>query len=315
VRHAAHRRRRDWKRQTPVITATLALVAVVVVASLVLWNRRPSVGSSASSTTVATTTSPTSVSTTEPAIHTSQMVKVITALLGTRSGHIEVAVDEVDQHVTMTAGRQLPQAEASVVKVDILAALLATSSRTKTALSVTDQNLAESMIEESNNDSATSLWDAAGGTSGIAKFDSSLGLRHTTPSACVVCAGFPWPGWGLSTTTPLDEISLLRAIFLSDADLNAVNRVAMLHLMESVISTERWGVSTGVVGGATVALKNGWLPLNASSTDWQINSVGWVHGDGRNYLIALFSTGNPNEAYGIQSLNEISQVVWSYSGN
>ena len=64
-----------------------------------------------------------------------------------------------------------------------------------------------------------------------------------------------------------------------------------------------------------MALKNGWLPLNASSTDWQINSVGWVHGDGRNYLIALFSTGNPNEAYGIQSLNEISQIVWSYSGN
>jgi hypothetical protein len=309
VRHAAHRRRRDWKRHTPVVAAALALVAVVVVAGLVLWNRRPSVsiGPSTSSTTVVTTT--------EPVVHSSQMVKAITTLLGTRSGQIEVAVDEVNKHVTLTAGRQLPQAEASVVKVNILAALLTTSSRTNTPLSATDQNLAESMIEESDNDSATSLWDADGGTSGIAKFDSSLGLTHTTPSTCVVCAGFPWPGWGLTTTTPLDEIRLLRAIFFSDTDLDAVNRVTMLHLMESVISTERWGVSTGVVGGATVALKNGWLPLNASSTDWQINSVGWVHGDGRNYLIALFSTGNPNEAYGIQSLNEISQIVWSYSGN
>jgi len=61
----------------------------------------------------------------------------------------------------------------------------------------------------------------------------------------------------------------------------------------------------------TVALKNGWLPLNDANTDWQVNSVGWVHGGGRNYLIAVLSTGNPTENYGIDTINGLSSRVWS----
>jgi hypothetical protein len=318
VRRAAHRRRRNWKRHAPLITATLALVAVLIVAGIVLSSYLTTNATgppTRSTTTVVGTTLPRSTSTTLPAVHSSQMVKALTLLIGTRSGRIEVAVDEVDQRVVLTAGRQLPQAEASVVKVNILAALLAMSSQTNTPLSAADKSLAESMIEESDNDSATALWNAAGGTSGISTFDSSLGLHGTTPSSCVVCAGFPWPGWGLTTTTPLDEVKLLRAIYFGGAGINAGSRSMILHLMESVIPSERWGVSAGVTDGASIALKNGWLPLNATSTDWQINSVGWVHGGGRNYLIALFSTGNPSEGYGIQTLNDLSQIVWSYSGH
>ena len=60
-----------------------------------------------------------------------------------------------------------------------------------------------------------------------------------------------------------------------------------------------------------VALKNGWLPLGAGNSDWQINSVGWVSGDGRNYLMAVLSTGNPSEQYGIDTLNHLGAMVWS----
>ena len=48
--------------------------------------------------------------------------------------------------------------------------------------------------------------------------------------------------------------------------------------MENVAPDQRWGVSGGVPAGVTVALKNGWLPLNDANTDWQVNSVGWVSG-------------------------------------
>jgi hypothetical protein len=61
----------------------------------------------------------------------------------------------------------------------------------------------------------------------------------------------------------------------------------------------------------TVALKNGWLPLDARHSDWQVNSVGWVSGDGRNYLMAVLSTGNPTEQYGIDTLNHLGAMVWS----
>ncbi|MGH3164897.1 MAG: serine hydrolase, partial [Trebonia sp.] len=76
----------------------------------------------------------------------------------------------------------------------------------------------------------------------------------------------------------------------------------------------RWGVSSGVPSGATVALKNGWLPLNAASTDWQVNSVGWVSGDGRDYLIAVLTTGNPTEQYGISTIDALSARAWSALG-
>ena len=33
-----------------------------------------------------------------------------------------------------------------------------------------------------------------------------------------------------------------------------------------------------------------------------MNSIGWVDGTGRNYLIAVLSTGNPSEQYGIDSI-------------
>ena len=62
---------------------------------------------------------------------------------------------------------------------------------------------------------------------------------------------------------------------------------------------------------ATVALKDGWLLLNPSNTDWQVNSVGWVSGDGRDYLMAVLSTGNLSEQYGIDTLNHLGAMVWS----
>jgi hypothetical protein len=59
-----------------------------------------------------------------------------------------------------------------------------------------------------------------------------------------------------------------------------------------------------------VALKNGWLPLNDASTDWQVNSVGWISGAGRDYLVAVLSTGNPTEQYGIDTINGLSSLIW-----
>ena len=87
-----------------------------------------------------------------------------------------------------------------------------------------------------------------------------------------------------------------------------------LSLLKNVTADQRWGVSGGVPAGVTVALKNGWLPLDAAGTDWQINSVGWVSGHGRDYLIAVLTTGNPSEQYGIDTINGLSALVWNSLG-
>jgi hypothetical protein len=50
------------------------------------------------------------------------------------------------------------------------------------------------MIEDSDNPDATALWYAAGGAEGIRTYNAAAGLIGTSPSACVDCPGFPWPG-------------------------------------------------------------------------------------------------------------------------
>ena len=229
--------------------------------------------------------------------------------LAQRSGTVLAAVYDVRTGQSWRLGDGPAQAEASVVKVGILEALL--SGGDGAGLSPDNEGLAEQMIEDSDNDAATSLWYAAGGSAGLAAYDKKVGLTRTTPSACVVCAGFPWPGWGLSTTVPYDQITLLKQLIKPGSVLTAADREYALSLLENVAPAQAWGVSGGVPAGVTVALKNGWLPLNDANTDWQINSEGWVSGDGRDYLISVLTTGNPTEQYGIDTINELSTLLWS----
>jgi beta-lactamase class A len=265
------------------------------------------------STTLETGTTTSVVPTVTTLPQQSQLSQEVNSVLDHREGNIEAAVQNLTTDVTTDFGPESPQDEASVVKVNILATMLSAVSTTL-SLSAQDRTLAQEMIEASDNDAATLLWNAVGGSLGISAFDKRVGLTATTPSPCVECANFPWPGWGLTTTTPLDEIKLLRAVFVDDTYMSAEDRMYQLRLMRSVIPSERWGISYGVPNSVSVALKNGWLPLNNSDTDWQINSVGWVRGDGQDYLVAIFSTGNPNEEYGIQTLDTISSEIWKYIG-
>jgi hypothetical protein len=295
----------------------IACVAVTVAAALVLFLAFRGLGGTHPPLAAGTgpgATSPASGARSGPDVpgsHADPLSGAAASYLAGRSGSVLAAVYDVRSGQSWRLGDGPAQAEASVVKLDILETLLARQAGT--ALSPGDQLLSHSMIEDSDNDAATSLWDEAGGAAGIGAYNDSAGLTGTIPSACVTCAGFTWPGWGLTTTVPQDQLTLLKQLIapgprplLSDAQ-----RSYALSLMENVAPDQRWGVSGGVPAGVTVALKNGWLPLNVANTDWQINSVGWVSGDGRDYLIAVFSTGNPTEQYGIDTISALSSRIWT----
>jgi hypothetical protein len=230
--------------------------------------------------------------------------------VSSRADVVLAAVYDLRTGQTWHLGQGQPQDEASVVKLDVLETLLAERGRSGTGLSASDRTLAEQMIEDSDNDAATSLWYEVGGVGGIRAFNSAAGLADTAPSSCVNCPGFPWPGWGLSTTIPSDQLALLRVLVEPNSLLTPAERSYALSLMQNVTPTQRWGVSGGVPAQATVAIKNGWLPLDSANNDWQINSVGWISGNGRDYLIAVLTTRNPTEQYGIDTIDQLAAMVW-----
>jgi hypothetical protein len=233
------------------------------------------------------------------------------AYLAGRRGRVEVAIYDLSTGQRWTLGQQAPQAAASVVQLEVLQAVLSQRTSQRTVLSLTEQGLTPPMIEQGDNNAATTLWGDVGGAKGMRAFDHKAGLARTSPSNCLQCPGFSWPGWELTTTTPQDQITVLRQLVQPSGVLDQNDQKYALYLLENVTPSQRWGVSGGVPAGVTVALKNGWLPLGAGNSDWQVNSVGWVSGDGRDYLMAVLSAGNPSEQYGIDTLNHLGSMAWS----
>jgi beta-lactamase class A len=300
-------------RWSPGALAATGIVLVVFTAVALIrlphhGHANPQAPAAASARHAAVTASPSPSP--RAAMHGSPLGAAALSYLAARSGTVLAAVYDVRTGQTWSLGQGKPQAEASIVKLDILETLLAQHRADRTVLPARDLPLAQAMIEDSDNDAATSLWDEVGRAAGIGSFNASVRLAHTIPSACVDCPGFPWPGWGLTTTTPVDQIALLRELLQPNAKLTGAQREYALSLMENVTESQRWGVTGGVPSRAEVALKNGWLPLTGADDNWQINSIGWISGDGRNYVMAVLSTGNPTEQYGIDTIDQLSAMVW-----
>jgi hypothetical protein len=223
---------------------------------------------------------------------------VAACLAGTTEDVTAAVYDDVTG-VTSLYRPGIAQEPASIMKVDILATLLAQGQSQGQALTAAEQPLAVNMIEESDDNDAQTLWDTEGGATAVGAFDTAAGLTQTDPDA----AGY----WGLSTTTAADQVQLLRTVVYPNAKLTAASQAYELNLMEHVDSDQAWGVSAGVGSGSTVALKNGWLPLDSGG--WQVNSVGYVDGQGRDYVIAVL-TDDDTEANGINFIQGLSGLIW-----
>lgn len=228
--------------------------------------------------------------------------RAMVSLLAHRSDQVGIAVENLltKQYFWYHPGRR--EQTASIIKVDILETLLRQAMVAHRPLGEETAETAQGMIENSDNDDATDLWNMDGGASGIAAYNAKAGLKDTSPNT----QGY----WGETLTTAPDQIALLKQLVIRHGLLDRASQRYQLGLMSNVESDQQWGVSGGVPSSAQIALKNGWLPINNDGTDWQINSIGRIKGDGRWYLIAVLTTGNPSEAYGIQTIESISALVW-----
>jgi beta-lactamase family protein len=224
----------------------------------------------------------------------------IASFLADQNNGLTAAVFDERNGVTSLYRPEVAEDTASIMKVDILATLLSEAQAQDRALTPEEQELSVEMIEESDDDDAQDLWDAEGGAAAVDRLDAAAGLTDTDPDQ----AGY----WGLSTTTAADQVQLLKAVAYPNSVLTNASRSYELSLMKDVDPDQAWGISAGVSPRATVAIKNGWLPLDAGG--WQMNSIGFVKGDGRDYLVAVLSNGNASEAQGIDTIERLSTLIW-----
>lgn len=254
-----------------------------------------------------------------------------------RQGVVQVALFDNDTGGSygLSTG-EAKQYTASIVKVDILARWLRKLQRRGAIpgdVRYSLRYLMQNMIEHSDNVAATSLFFFGGGCEALTRFNKLIPLKDTK----VACESPTYYGWGNTTTTAADQVDLIkvlaydrpRRVLRDDA------RSYGLELMQSIEPDQRWGVTCGPWGkscdppdhaqpvpGVTVALKNGWKTLPTCSLPipqcpWQVNSVGWVKGQGRDYVLAVLTTEDPvgtgddfGFKYGIDTIQNVSARVW-----
>jgi hypothetical protein len=227
------------------------------------------------------------------------------AYLSSRVGNITIALYDGKTGNTYLYRPGVEEQTASIVKVDILEALLHQYQLSKAPLGEENSYLASLMIEDSDDDAATSLWNEVGGAAGISKYDDLVGLSATVPNS----AGY----WGETMTTALDQVDLVKHLVVANTVLDDASRAYELDLMRHVIPLDSWGITVGPTPSSLVAVKNGWVPIVAGN--WQINTIGYVTGDGRSYVLAVLTNDNPSEFIGIQTVDGISTRVWSELGS
>jgi hypothetical protein len=226
------------------------------------------------------------------------LAAALAPLIKDDGGNFAVAVDDLTTGSQEAYGGTEEFVTASIVKVDILVTLLYQAQAAGQALTGEDQDLAATMIENSDNDSASDLYYDVGGAEAIDDANRVCGLSETT----VGTDGY----WGLTTTTVDDQIRLLRVVFTRPSQLSSASQEYIQSLMSQVEADQQWGVTAAADPGTRFMVKNGWLP---DPSLWEINSIGEVTRGSQRLLIAVLSDDNASEDSGISLVAEVARTA------
>ncbi len=186
----------------------------------------------------------------------------------------------------------------SSIKVPIMLTFFNMIERQGRGISAHEWFLLTTMIENSNNDSAFELYHSEiGGAAGVAQYLQNIGISGMFPNDAA---------FGYSLTTPYAMVRLLTRLYFGGI-VSSYHRSLALSLMENVEADQRWGVGYSAPFGATVAMKNGWLP--GPDGLWNVNSSGIVISNSDVYVIAAFSKEEPSFGAGIANVQSVARTV------
>jgi Beta-lactamase enzyme family len=305
---------RPWERFTFVLAFVLVAAGIVVL-SISGMHGHPAAprgrrknapaaahSASASGSRPVVLTGPGSIRFSSATAQNARLAAALAPVLQNGTGNLAAGVVDAATGAVAVYGGGREFHTASIIKVDILASLLLQHQWSNAPLSARQRALATEMIEDSNNQAANELWEAAGEGQGVKAANQEFGLRQTTPGDGIY--------WGLTSTTVEDQLRLLADLASSHSPLSAGSRSYELGLMRHVTAGQDWGVTAAAVPGTAAAVKDGWLP-DGSPTAWVINSIGVISRGGHEMLVAVLSSGQPSESAGITQVDAAAKAAVS----
>ncbi|HZR43533.1 MAG TPA: serine hydrolase [Ktedonobacteraceae bacterium] len=220
-------------------------------------------------------------------------------LMSSGSGIMNAVVYDVTHQRYFSYNTPSQFVAASSVKVPIMMTFLDMVERQSREISGHEMQLLTTMIENSNNDSASALYGEVRGAAGVEQFMQSVGIGGLIPYA---------RAWGWSLITPLTMVKLMTCLYNGCA-LTERHRQLALYLMEHVEPDQQVGVGDTAPAGATVAMKDGWVV--APDGLWAVNSSGIVMAGGETYIIAVYTKEEPSLQAGQNVVRQVCRMVAS----
>ena len=220
-----------------------------------------------------------------------QLAASLSAAVGTHLSQLSVGVIDMTTGTTAMYRASRHYDVASIVKTDILAALLYLDQRARTRVSATDAGLAAEMIQDGSDTAAARLWQAIGGGRGMAVANKALLLRHTSIGQA--------DSWDLTRTTVADQLQLLADLTAGNSALHSGGRGYALGLLADGVAAQPWGVAAAASPATSYAVADGSRP---GQRLWLADSTGVIQRDGHELLIVVLSKGNPTKAAGTSAV-------------
>jgi hypothetical protein len=203
-----------------------------------------------------------------------------------RKGHVTFAV-RTDGHLWgyhRTEGAH----SASVVKALLLVAYLDDPRVRRRRLTAADHRLIDPMIRRSDNVAANKVL-AYVGADRVRRTAARVGMRRFELNPRV---------WGGSRIDASDQT---RFFLHYDAHVVARHRATAMHPLRTIVPEQRWGIGRVRHDGWRLYFKGGW----GSGTGLVDHQVALLTHSGDRVAVAVLTTGNPDHAYGQQTLRGV----------
>jgi Beta-lactamase enzyme family len=201
----------------------------------------------------------------------------------TRVGNVAIAVRS-QEHLWAWHGRRTMRS-ASVLKAMLLVAYLDHPRVRHRNLRAADHALIDPMIRRSDNTAASRVL-AYVGAKRVRAVARRAGMRRFKLDPVI---------WGLSQ---IDAVDQTRFFLHIDERVVPRHRRTALHLLESIVPSQRWGIGRIRLPGWHVYLKGGW----GSGTGAVEHQVVLLCRGEQRLSLAVLTTGSPSHEYAKQTL-------------